>query len=277
MSFELKAKWLADKAVESLIAEVSLTPKPGLVDKQSSNAHNDMDWALLVDSANVLYPTFYQIAKRAINSNLDQSLREDIAQIGRDGEVTMLKKTNGINTHKGAIWILGLMIAVLASQPNPIDVYQISKLCGQLASFKDRRYQKSTLSKGEIIKKQYAVRNALEEAQLGFPSLMSVLNMETTSRKESEQYWIERLLQLMSVVQDTCIISRSDIEMLHVVQDKAKQILKLGMTSELGKNHYRQLCDFCLTNYISPGGSADLLSAMIFLDKLGVINGTVTF
>ncbi|GGZ91028.1 triphosphoribosyl-dephospho-CoA synthase MdcB [Ignatzschineria ureiclastica] len=276
---------LADQAVSALIEEVSLTPKPGLVDFKRSNAHKDMDWALLVASARALHDTFYQIALSGYSASLDQSLREKIAKIGRGGEMKMLQATGGVNTHKGAIWVLGLIIAVLAHQMSKamvrgesvlISLTTLLRNCGQLASFTDRHYQARTLTKGQESRRKYGIRGALEEAQEGFPTLRKVIALPTTA-KEGDLYWIERLLQLMSVVEDTCIISRSDLSTLHRVQQTASDILILGITTEVGQQAYQQLCQYCTEAYLSPGGSADLLAAIIFLEKVGVINGTVTF
>ncbi len=306
---ETIARRLADQAVFALIEEVSLTPKPGLVDRASSNAHQDMDWALLVASAKALHSTFYQIALRGYNAAIDQRLREDIAKIGRQGEREMLQVTGGINTHKGAIWILGLLIAVLAHQYSrqvmqgrsiELSLDAILQKCGQLASFDDRNYQPQRLTKGQLSRQKYGIRGALEEAKEGFPTLRYVLSLPLTQVQDFcankgthrdkgaiAAYWylqrdretlvrLERLLQFISVVEDTCIISRSDLSTLRAVQATASTILGLGLSTEKGEKAYRQFCQDCLTYQLSPGGSADLLAAIIFLEKIGVINGTVT-
>lgn len=271
------ADYLSDCAVDALITEVSLTPKPGLVDKLSSNAHRDMDWNLLVLSAKSLRSCFYQIAKRAEGSLIDQSLREDIAEIGRQGELTMLETTHGINTHKGAIWILGLMIAVLSSQKELIRSDTLFSLIGTLASFDDRFYHPTHVTKGQLSKQRFGVRSALDEARAGFPVLQQVLLMKASVTQDHVLYWLEKLIQLISLVDDTCIISRSNLETLRMLQKQAKNILVEGIGTVKGKKAYQQLCEYCLNAYVSPGGSADLLAALIFLKKLGVINGTVEF
>ncbi|WP_158214322.1 triphosphoribosyl-dephospho-CoA synthase [Ignatzschineria sp. F8392] len=273
------AHHLAMQAVSALIFEVSLSPKPGLVDRWSSNAHDDMDWQLLVLSAESLYPTFYQIAHRAFNASIGQALREDIAEIGRQGEEVMLAVTQGVNTHRGAIWILGLFIAVLASHRCTLTFVELLEEVALLASFPDERYRSKVLTNGVIAKQRYGIRGALEEAQAGFPSLSSVIAMPTRWRNEqrSELYWLERLLQLISVVEDSCIVSRSDLATLHNVQNRAIKILTLGLDQPAGLSSYADFCHYCCDYSLSPGGSADLLAAIIFLEKLGVIDGTVAF
>ncbi|MBT1056018.1 triphosphoribosyl-dephospho-CoA synthase, partial [Enterococcus faecium] len=100
---------LAALVEEALIAEVTLSPKPGLVDALDAGAHSDMDYALFLKSAKTLTPFFEEMAQIAWHHAIDQELRERIAEIGRKAEKAMLIATNGINTHKGAIWAMGLL------------------------------------------------------------------------------------------------------------------------------------------------------------------------
>lgn len=271
------AQQLADAAVSALISEASLTPKPGLVDIESSGAHKDMDWALLVKSAKALHGTFYVIAKHSYGASINQTLRENIAAIGREGEAIMLEATGGVNTHKGAIWTLGLMTSVLANQGLAITAETLFRQCSKLASHQDQHYQANTPTKGMSIRKQHGTRGAREEAMEGFPTLVQVLATPIPNDfPDHNTYWLYRLLQLMAIVDDTCVISRSSIEGLKSLQTQANTILALGGAhTKEGSKAYQALCAYCLTHNLSPGGSADLLAGIMFLEKLGVINGTV--
>ena len=95
---------LARFAVAALVDEATLTPKPGLVDLRSRGAHRDLDWALMCRSACVLHPTFHAMAVAGALAHDAQALREELGQLGRDGEAAMLHATCGTNTHRGAIW-----------------------------------------------------------------------------------------------------------------------------------------------------------------------------
>src|SRR5450755_4287473 len=108
-SCEQLAHFLADSAVWALIEEARLTPKPGLVDTRGSGAHVDMDLEMLIRSAHALWPTFAAIASRAFQADEDCVLRENLSELGRGGERVMLQTTNGVNTHRGSIWTLGLL------------------------------------------------------------------------------------------------------------------------------------------------------------------------
>src|ERR1700679_4377918 len=92
---------LAALAEQALIAEAELTPKPGLVDRRGSGAHNDLSLNLMRLSATSLRPFFAAIGAIATGPDLDVSLRRDLAAIGRDAERKVHQVTGGVHTHKG--------------------------------------------------------------------------------------------------------------------------------------------------------------------------------
>jgi triphosphoribosyl-dephospho-CoA synthase len=102
---------LARLAVESLIEEAELTPKPALVDARGSGAHRDLDLPTMRRSARALEATFEALARASRHRTPSATLRAELAQIGRGGEQAMMRATGGSNAHRGAIWIVGLMIA----------------------------------------------------------------------------------------------------------------------------------------------------------------------
>jgi len=106
------AERLADLAVQALVDEADLSPKPGLVDRRGSGAHSDLHLGLMQASAHALWPAFKAMAEAAqAIGEVGQPLRETLGQLGREGEAEMLRVTNGVNTHRGAIWALGLLSA----------------------------------------------------------------------------------------------------------------------------------------------------------------------
>ena len=107
---------LADLAVDVLAAEARLTPKPALVDERGPGAHRDLDLPTMLKSARSLHGTFLDMAMAAAGGQPDQALREQLARIGRAGERHMFAATGGSNAHRGAIWVLGLLVAARAIQ-----------------------------------------------------------------------------------------------------------------------------------------------------------------
>ncbi len=106
---------LADLAVDALIDEADLSPKPALVDRRGNGAHTDLHLGLMHASALSLWPAFKEMAEAAVEfGEVDSPLREGIGRIGREGEQAMLATTDGVNTHRGAIWALGLLVTAAA-------------------------------------------------------------------------------------------------------------------------------------------------------------------
>ena len=102
---------LAWFAVNALIEEAQLTPKPALVDRRGSGAHRDLNLDTMLRSAQALEPTFAALSRAARHSAPSATLRTELAQIGRAGEQAMMHATGGSNAHRGAIWIVGLLVA----------------------------------------------------------------------------------------------------------------------------------------------------------------------
>src|SRR6266436_6793144 len=136
---QAQAVRLAGLVRQALIAEAELTPKPGLVDRRGAGAHIDLSLAIMRRSALAIEPYLCQMAFISSRSHPSQPLRELLAVIGRDAERAMLKATSGSNSHKGAIWILGLLISAAAvhveGEPKASRIAATAK---GTASFEDR-------------------------------------------------------------------------------------------------------------------------------------------
>ena len=101
------ACWVARQAVRSLYAELRLYPKPGLVSMVDSGSHDDMDAVTFMRSLFSLRHYFRKICLAGYN---DAAFAE-LKRLGIAAEADMLKATRGINTHRGAIFSLGLLCA----------------------------------------------------------------------------------------------------------------------------------------------------------------------
>jgi triphosphoribosyl-dephospho-CoA synthase len=263
------AENLATKAVKALSDEALLTPKPGLVDAADSGSHTDMSLDLMLKSAQALEGTFRDIALVSYLHPVNQELREKIALIGRQGEKDMLAATNGVNTHKGAIWALGLLTSAKAAFPEEHNPLRILEIAGEIASFNDRFLPKC-YTHGQAVKKKYTVIGAAEEAQLGFPSirkaaLPTLLNARAEGKSENEAR-IESLVSLMAFVDDTCILHRGNWSELVEIKRMARVFLECnGFGTQRGRKIFYRLSEFCQSKQLSPGGSADLLAATLFL------------
>lgn len=265
---------LADFAVAALVEEASLTPKPGLVDMHSRGAHGDLDWALMCHSARSLYPAFHAMARAAGRINDMQSLREHIGYLGREAEVVMMKATGGVNTHRGAIWALGLLVTAAAQNTTALSPRAVAARAGAIACRDDRHAPAVTGNKGERACRAYGVGGARAQAQAGFPHVVGVaLPYLQVSRCRKGQHHIACLDALLAVIarlDDTCVLARGGREALAWLQAAAARILVFGgVGNTQGYSALIQLTHDAVARNISPGGAADLLAAALFLNRLG--------
>ena len=265
----LDAGQLAELARQALVAEVELTPKPGLVDRRGAGAHSDLSLDLMRQSAAAIAPYFEAMGDSAQSMPFDRGLRTEVAAIGRAAESAMLQATNGSNAHKGAIWILGLLVTA-ASRGIDLNPAAIAQDAAFLARLPDRA-QPQLLSHGEMVRARYGATGARGEAFAGFPHVLHVglptLRAERNRARTETNSRLWALLNIMARLEDTCVLYRGGAEGLAIVQKGASDaLLAGGPGSVAGELAMLRLDQELLIRNISPGGAADLLAATLFLD-----------
>lgn len=272
VSTTTRVELLADLAVCTLVVEAELTPKPALVDRRGSGAHDDMDLGMLCRSAHALRPTFVALAARAHGRTPSQRLREELAAIGRRGEKEMLAVTGGVNTHRGAIWTLGLLVAAASMAPPDAGPARIAALAGRVAAFPDR-YSPHETSHGSLVTRRYGVVGARGEARRGFPHIVGValpaLRAARAAGRLEQSARLDALVALIVHVDDTCVLHRGGHAALQDAQTGARAVLAAGGSATVaGRRALRLLEAALLRHNASPGGSADLLAGALLLDSL---------
>jgi len=267
----LDAGQLAELARQALVAEVELTPKPGLVDRRGAGAHSDLSLDLMRQSAAAIAPYFEAMGDSAQSMPFDRGLRTEVAAIGRAAESAMLQATNGSNAHKGAIWVLGLLVTA-ASRGIDLNPAAIAQDAAFLARLPDRA-QPQLLSHGEMVRARYGATGARGEAFAGFPHVLHVglptLRAERKRARTETNSRLWALLNIMARLEDTCVLYRGGAEGLAIVQKGASDaLLAGGPGSVAGELAMLRLDQELLIRNISPGGAADLLAATLFLDAL---------
>lgn len=267
---------LADLAVDALIDEADLSPKPALVDRRGNGAHTDLHLGLMHASALALWPAFKEMAEAALEiGEIGLPLREAIGRIGREGEQAMLATTNGVNTHRGAIWALGLLVTAAALQPKSIA------LCAARLALLDDRHAPKPRSHGAQVAQRYGKRGAKEEAQLGFPSVLQrglpQLHKSRAKGHGEQNARLDALLAIMTELADTCVLYRAGEPGLHAMQSGAQAVLDAGGCASLsGRRRLHELDQQLIALNASPGGAADLLAATLLLDRIerdGIVQG----
>lgn len=262
---------IGELAQQALIAEVTLTPKPGLVDSRNSGSHSDLTLELMIRSAQCLTPYFTQMAQAASNATVSPWLRETIGAIGRDAEQAMMAETGGINTHRGAIWALGLLsTACVVSPSTALSAIHLCTTAGAIACINDR-YAPATFSKGKLATNLYQVNGAKQQAQQGFPAItqhaLPTLRLSRSLGHTETEARLNALLALTAHLTDTCVLSRAGMAGQTLLHARSNEILALGgVAHPQAYALLEQLDGEMIALNASPGGAADLLAATLFVD-----------
>jgi len=261
---------LAHDALRALLDELQLTPKPALVDQRGSGAHRDLNFALMQRSAYSLESCFQTISDTARQiGTVNQELRETLGEIGREGEARMLDATGGINTHRGAIWNLGLLLA--AAELDNRSAGTLTGIAAQIARIPDR-FAPVTTSHGVIACERYRAGGARAQAMQGFPHVHAALTELRHQRAQGickTHARLDALLRIMTTLDDTCVLHRAGLPGLRTMQSGAMAVLSAGGSSTLaGRRQLKKLEQRLLNLNASPGGAADLLAAALFVESV---------
>jgi triphosphoribosyl-dephospho-CoA synthase len=263
---------LAGLGRQALVAEAELTPKPGLVDRRGAGAHSDLSLAMMKCSAFAIEPYFGQMAAISRGTHPSQPLRERLAAVGREAERAMLRTTNGSNSHKGAIWILGLLISAASMCEDRPSASLVAATATKIASFECRAAPR-LVPHGDVVAKRYGVAGARGEALGGFPHVVDIglpmLHSRRASGATENLARLDALLSIMSRLDDTCLLYRGGGEALVAAKRGAAAVQSAGGGgTATGKQRLKRRDCRLLELGLSPGGSGDLLAATLFLDAL---------
>jgi triphosphoribosyl-dephospho-CoA synthase len=184
----------------------------------------------------------------------------------------MLAVTGGVNTHRGAIWTLGLLAAAASMAPLEAGPASIAALAGRVAAFPDR-YSPYETSHGSLVTRRYGVAGARGEARRGFPHVVGValpaLQAARTAGRPEQSARLDALVALIVHVDDTCLLHRGGHAALQDAQTGARAVLAAGGSATVAGRRALWLLEAALLRHnASPGGSADLLAGALLLDSL---------
>ncbi len=277
-------KDLSAFALKALLHEVSLSPKPGLVDRFSSGSHTDMDYATFLNSSAVLAVYFKEIAEFgfSFSSHNGRDALPKLRQIGLQMEEDMFGETKGVNTHKGAIFLLGFSLFVSANKiKNKSFSYdsfvdQIKELNGSLVEKElGKKLHPKGKTHGEVCFEKFGekgkgIRGEMEAGlpcvfKHAMPALNSCFdNLKLESNSSIRFGLTKALLSLIAHNNDSNILYRRGERILEELKDLSQQAFDVYGTN-LFNDKYLILMNFCRQNRISPGGSADLLAVSYFI------------
>lgn len=263
----------------ALQAELDTTPKPGLVDRNDNGAHRDMDHALMQRSIQALHPYFVRLAQLGFTDR--QPCHDEIVNIGIEAEREMFKATGGVNTHKGALFSIGLAAVALAGESfcritqaegcgtmayNDVNSKQIQSLSNSIASLA-RLFPDTNGTHGSKAKANNILKGALDNAREGYTQLFKAwLPFYIDRIAEGDNYALHKtLLRIMCDLDDTNIVYRTSMETMQEVKTEARQMLDTSRNIINFEAALQAMNTDYIHRNISPGGSADMLSLVVFL------------
>lgn len=275
---------LAAKAVKSLLYEVCVSPKPGLVDRFGRGAHQDMDIFTFVDSATALTTYFRDITLQAWeNRNIEAELLLPLLKdLGLLAEERMFAATGGVNTHKGAIYSLGILCAAYGycfRKEAAFSEAKVLETCSQIALSSGTKdftaaSTKKNCTNGEWIYRKHQIKGARGEVASGFLSVrlysLPILRQKIAEGWDVNTAGLLALFYLMANIDDTNIIARSDCQTQKEVKARLKEITAdSNLSMQAVKSYGHELDTEFIRLNISAGGAADLLSITWMLYFIG--------
>lgn len=291
---------IAHLATQALQAELDTTPKPGLVDKENNGAHRDMDHALMQLSINTLHPYFVRLALLGFADTLPSHAA--IRDTGIEAEKAMLAATNGVNTHKGALFSMGLAVVATAYEEKKaaankevrgkereeeyLSSLQLT-IKALAASFPDTSGTHGSKAK-QLSNGTTTIKGALDNAREGYEKLFAEwLPFYNERRKSHDAHALHKtLLRIMCDLDDTNVIYRTNVATAEEVKQEARALLAsfeeayAAQDKEKCASAIEEKCASAellalkdmdrryTARNISPGGAADMLSLTVFIGSI---------
>lgn len=268
------AETIGTLAAKALLDEVCTTPKPGLVDRRNSGSHRDMDMYSFISSALALTPYFMncvRIGQDTARLSPAETF-EKLRQRGLQAEQEMLEATGGVNTHKGAIFSVGVLCGAAGRLWKPEGGFAEAELFEQAAQMTQTAMQNDFIHRqwktaGEKLYASHGVKGVRGEVAQGMPSVtglgLPVFRQELQKCADRNRAGMVTLLHLIVHVEDTNMLHRGGPEKAAQAVEMVKQILEAPSIRDV-----EALDNWFIQENLSPGGCADLLAVIYFVDSL---------
>jgi triphosphoribosyl-dephospho-CoA synthase len=268
---------IAGYAIEAMLCEVAAYPSPGLVSSVSKGAHKDMDHYTFIKSTSILSKYMVLFAQEGYSNKTPSEIFKAIRLIGIEAESEMFEGTKGVNTHKGMIFLLGISCTAVAKAIYHKKSFgEIQEIIKQMTKgiVQDELFymdKGKATSHGEELFLKHNVEGIRGQVERGIPLVFdySLEIYKENKDLELNDRLIHTLLCIMKYCEDSNVLYRHSMDTLKKVQEKATKVISLGgMTTEIGRTTIGTLNKEFIKDYISPGGSADLLAVTVFFNSV---------
>jgi len=275
----LAAQAIGRAATLALHDELALSPKPGLVTLVDRGSHSDMDAHTFMRSLFALRGYFVRIAGLGtVNAPF-----EALEHCGIEAEARMLAATRGVNTHRGAIFTLGLLCAAAGATVgaglSPTPAILRRTLLDRWGDALTSRATRQSSLPGGIAARRHGLRSASAEAALGFPVLfdtaLPALQSATSRGLTQHQVLLDTLFHVMATLDDSNLAHRGGLEGLRHAQHAASGFLAAGGAARRGGIAAAVAIGHDFVNRrLSPGGAADTLAAACLVSRIALLRLT---
>lgn len=271
-----KRESVGELACRALLYEACTTPKPGLVDCRNNGSHDDMDLFSFLSSAAALQPYFshcVDIGEKTRSCSPEETFAA-LRWPGKQAELRMLEATDGVNTHKGAIFTMGVVCGAVGRLEMNVweNPSRIMRECAAMTAGLTER-ELNNLSQGrtagESLFLKYQTTGIRGQLEAGLPAVcmygLPALEQGLSGGKTLEQAGISALLTMLAHMDDTNLLKRGDMDALLWSKEQAERLLKLDTVCLVD---LEALDDAFIERKLSPGGAADLLAVCYFFHFL---------
>ena len=271
------AETVASLAEESLLEEVRTTPKPGLVDLRNTGSHRDMNADTFAASAHALRPYFAECVRigQRTAAAPEETTFGLLRQAGLAAETEMYRATGGVNTHKGAIFTLGILCGAMGRLWNlegtAAALSRLLELSARIGTGAVGDFALGGDTAGLRLYRGKGIGGIREEVARGLPSVanigLPVFRGGLARGLSRNDAALMALLNLIAGVEDTNLYHRGGEAGAAFAKKAAAGLLKTGTFP--GTARMEELDDAFIARNLSAGGCADLLAVTLFLDRLG--------
>lgn len=265
---------LGHLAVESLLAEVSTTPKPGLVDSSNSGSHRDMDIETFRISAQALRGYFQSCALAGMETagEAPEVTFGQLRKLGLQAEKDMFAATKGVNTHKGAIFTIGILCGAAGRLWQPDGACREEALFTQVSAMTraamEADFQKGGDTVGQRLYRDRGIRGIRGQVAEGLPAVreisLPVYRDCLEKGMDPNEAGVRALLHLIAKVEDTNMINRGGMAGAKAGAEACGALIRREFTLV----DVEELDGWFVERNLSPGGCADLLAATYFIHSL---------
>jgi len=269
---------VVNNALKGLLYEVSLNPKPGLVDPVSMGSHTDMNMFMFIDSSLSLKSYLdkaFKLGRNFEGSDL-KLLFNALRAEGVLAEQTMFNATNNVNTHKGAIFSLGIWVTAIAysTKDGSATMTEVRRVIQRMVEGlieKDLASNRVATTAGEQQFQTYQLTGIRGEAVNGFPGVaeIAVPFLQATFGTMTQRL-LDTLMKIAATLEDSTLIKRAKTpDVLAEIKEWTSIYFKLGGShTEQGMKYLYDLDRLVIERNLSIGGSADTLILTIFIGQL---------